>query len=484
MLAFGVVGLAMGMLAVWWLERDVAAPQPRLMAAASRERVTVALPAVSPDGEQAFVLAGRKRTGPWATSPRLEGTYRAVALRGAETYVFFAPEDGYSIYRDGARVRSEAWPFKWEPRAACGWEDGMWAVGVADGKLCSAVQKGATWTQDEAKLPIAGAAVGFGAYAHAGKRYAWLETGDSSPTPRRMVLYQYDGKTWARVADAELPRGTKKAAIMQVGTEVWRVGLREDEVLTATCTSEAARASTPMQVEGVNDFALIVADSKPTLVVIQDGAVRMAELRRTPGMRWEVVYPRSAGSEVMQWVSSLSTALMFIAFLAVGARLFMRPGQETGLGPDAGLVAANMVRRIVAIGIDYSICGLATGGILVSIYGNDMPSEQGLVAAMFLAIQAYRLVGLAGQEYFMGQTIGKRLMRLRVVQTDGGRLTLANALIRNLVRVIDEDFLFVGLPLMLWSPRRQRLGDMAAHTIVVPDSRDAEQDAAMDDSTG
>lgn len=68
-----------------------------------------------------------------------------------------------------------------------------------------------------------------------------------------------------------------------------------------------------------------------------------------------------------------------------------------------------------------------------------------------------------------GQTLGKRVLRLRVVDVQGLRLQFSQVAIRNLLRAIDNLPLFymVGGISCLISRRSQRLGDLAANTIVV-----------------
>ncbi len=67
-----------------------------------------------------------------------------------------------------------------------------------------------------------------------------------------------------------------------------------------------------------------------------------------------------------------------------------------------------------------------------------------------------------------GQTIGKRMLGIRVVMEGGFPLTLEAAAIRNLVRVVDLQLGgMVGGFSMLLSSRSQRLGDLAASTVVV-----------------
>jgi uncharacterized RDD family membrane protein YckC len=75
-----------------------------------------------------------------------------------------------------------------------------------------------------------------------------------------------------------------------------------------------------------------------------------------------------------------------------------------------------------------------------------------------------------GSELFLrGQTIGKRLLRIRVIKASGFQLDAASILIRNIFRVVDH------LPPMWIFPvvsrHSQRAGDMVAGTLVVCDSQ-------------
>ena len=70
-----------------------------------------------------------------------------------------------------------------------------------------------------------------------------------------------------------------------------------------------------------------------------------------------------------------------------------------------------------------------------------------------------------------GQSPGKRWAGLRVIRTDGTPVTLAESIIRNLVRLID--FLpigyGIGIVAMFLNDQARRLGDMAAGSLVVHD---------------
>src|SRR5262245_49030947 len=71
-----------------------------------------------------------------------------------------------------------------------------------------------------------------------------------------------------------------------------------------------------------------------------------------------------------------------------------------------------------------------------------------------------------------GQTPGKRITGLRVVREDGHAIGLYDAFARNLLRAADALPLFyaVGLATMSATTRLQRLGDLAAGTMVIHES--------------
>jgi membrane protease YdiL (CAAX protease family) len=94
--------------------------------------------------------------------------------------------------------------------------------------------------------------------------------------------------------------------------------------------------------------------------------------------------------------------------------------------------------------------------------------------AVLVAWFAYLVVA----EWRWGRTLGKRALRVVVVDESGGSLSWGRALLRNLLLVVDVVAGFVLIP---FSARRQRLGDRLAHTVVMVTNRGALPEAA---STG
>lgn len=96
----------------------------------------------------------------------------------------------------------------------------------------------------------------------------------------------------------------------------------------------------------------------------------------------------------------------------------------------------------------------------------------GDVFLAFLAITYFVIsigYGILFEWLWRGQTIGKRLLKLRVVDEQGLRLQFSQIAIRNLLRFVDALPLFylVGGVACLVSKHAQRLGDYAANTVVI-----------------
>lgn len=95
---------------------------------------------------------------------------------------------------------------------------------------------------------------------------------------------------------------------------------------------------------------------------------------------------------------------------------------------------------------------------------------EGLSALVWAAL-ALSYYGVA--EALTGQTIGKRLLGVRVARLDGSEASAGAIAVRTLLRLIDGIFFYlVGLVAVLATgERRQRLGDLAAGTTVVAADR-------------
>ncbi|AFY62256.1 RDD family protein [Synechococcus sp. PCC 6312] len=72
---------------------------------------------------------------------------------------------------------------------------------------------------------------------------------------------------------------------------------------------------------------------------------------------------------------------------------------------------------------------------------------------------------------WQGQTPGKRLAEIRVVQDNGKPISLREAALRSFLQTIDIPFFGIGVFLVALTPAEKRLGDMVAGTLVIQDEQ-------------
>jgi uncharacterized RDD family membrane protein YckC len=112
---------------------------------------------------------------------------------------------------------------------------------------------------------------------------------------------------------------------------------------------------------------------------------------------------------------------------------------------------------------------LILAGALVSLL-LTLGSPSGVGPMLAIAFALTWGYGAFCEGIFNGQTVGKRAAGIRVMTTEGVPITGTQAVIRNLIGAVDGPLPFLylpGLTSMLLTSRFQRLGDLAAGTMVV-----------------
>src|SRR6267143_450453 len=154
--------------------------------------------------------------------------------------------------------------------------------------------------------------------------------------------------------------------------------------------------------------------------------------------------------------------------------------------PDSELVVSTPER----VSFEYQVAGLGTRaiaqildlliltGVLVGVYFAAIAIGQvgsSTVAYLVAVIGSFVIVFgyfWTCEAFWSGQTVGKKVFRLRAVGDRGEPMTFVQAGIRNVVRIVD--FLpyayGVGVVVLFINGKGKRLGDLAAGTIVVKDS--------------
>jgi len=152
---------------------------------------------------------------------------------------------------------------------------------------------------------------------------------------------------------------------------------------------------------------------------------------------------------------------------------------RTPEGIEFSLPLAGPVSRMLALLIDIAAIG-TVGSVLrqalapLNVFGEDFAQALGTVLffAIFVAYAALT------EWFWRGQTLGKRLLNLRVVDARGLRLEPSQVIVRSLMRFVDglPALYLVGGVACVLSRHRQRLGDLAAGTVVVRTPKPARPD--------
>jgi uncharacterized RDD family membrane protein YckC len=149
-------------------------------------------------------------------------------------------------------------------------------------------------------------------------------------------------------------------------------------------------------------------------------------------------------------------------------------GSETFVTPEAVPVildVAGIGSRTIATLVDSLIqfaVFLAIAWIASAADIGDTAAGVVSLVAFFVVVWGY-FIALEG--LWSGRTPGKAAAKIRVVRADGRPVTWSQVTVRNLVRIIDflPVYYLVGGLFVVLTRRSQRVGDLAAGTVVVRD---------------
>jgi uncharacterized RDD family membrane protein YckC len=144
---------------------------------------------------------------------------------------------------------------------------------------------------------------------------------------------------------------------------------------------------------------------------------------------------------------------------------------------------AGIGSRFIALLVDYLIWGAGLVVLIIiaiitlpAMHAFNVKSAQWAEAIVIFILFLFNWGYFTLFEAFWnGRTPGKRVARIRVIQRSGRSIGLLESMARNLVRYVDQlpFFYAVGVITMFVTSQHQRLGDLAAGTLVVRD-RDPE----------
>lgn len=167
----------------------------------------------------------------------------------------------------------------------------------------------------------------------------------------------------------------------------------------------------------------------------------------------------------------LSIAIIFLPFFSLyfgaalaGLGLVLFLVRRFGAASDPAAASLTLPLGLLAAGV-----GLGLGGLAIQLISPAIGFA--LVFILYFLVDWGYAIVLEG--LWSGQTVGKRLFGLRVIQESGVRVGWLQAFLRNLARPVDRlpIFYLVGGLSALFTPSQQRLGDLLAGTVVVRERR-------------
>ena len=127
--------------------------------------------------------------------------------------------------------------------------------------------------------------------------------------------------------------------------------------------------------------------------------------------------------------------------------------------PNLGTERDILEKRAMAFVVDLLILGVVLG--LATNVAFMVAVPLGFLSMALSVVVAFAYFSYLEAAY--GQTLGKTAMGIVVISEDDDPISSRASLIRTLLRPVDT----IGLLAMFLTDRRQRLGDLAADTIVV-----------------
>jgi uncharacterized RDD family membrane protein YckC len=138
---------------------------------------------------------------------------------------------------------------------------------------------------------------------------------------------------------------------------------------------------------------------------------------------------------------------------------------------------AGLGSRFVALLVDYIIWLIALITLIVIVsyvdpslsHFSELGEKWATAIVIFLLFLWYWGYFTLFEAFWNGRTPGKRIVKIRVIQRSGRGIGLFEAMTRNLLRIVDQfPFIYViGVISILVTRQHQRLGDLAAGTLVV-----------------
>lgn len=441
------------------------------------------------DPERSALIQLDADAKPTAGALSLPDPATAILAEDRDATVFFGSHA--TQFADGKISRSLDLQQKWDVLAAVADPAGPWVFGWIEDHVVARRRGKDGWGEEMVVLKTnAVERLVASREGSAGPIVAWREANTG-----KIHSARFDGAAFAAGPDFDIGAAEHWDAVATGGRLLLIVYNRDDRsfryvTLRLECCPGCPSPIAMKKVALTEPVLLVGRKVTGLSALVAAGRLRFFITRMstlmTATLPLEKLEPESSGSKLTSIVAQapwrhvagafVPTLLAFCSFAMIflGTTLFRIRSRIARGEPEPGPRSSDFFLRVMAYVLDaillgpfiYFIIELASIGV-----DDGLPEPENPRFFLVVSIaMAARFVYYVLMEWRFGWTVGKSILGMKVTEADGSRLTFKGALLRNLVRPIDTDLLpILGAGFILGTRRRQRLGDLAARTVVVED---------------
>lgn len=151
------------------------------------------------------------------------------------------------------------------------------------------------------------------------------------------------------------------------------------------------------------------------------------------------------------------------------AKFCQNCGAELDFKPELASLGNRVAAFLLDLLVTYAICFGVAIGLIIVLGGLQFDETISDFTYLINVIIFFGYFILLEGRLGGGQTIGKRVIHIKVVKEENvDVMGYTQSFVRNILRIIDGLFCYiVGIILIDSSDKNQRLGDRAAHTLVI-----------------
>lgn len=291
----------------------------------------------------------------------------------------------------------------------------------------------------------------------------------------KIRIIRLAGDVWQEIGSASAPTSPAVFKLLNMNPPaLWIAGADTDRLELPTSAQATVVPLKPTHVP-ISDRAAVYAIHAVREIGAVEGKIteqqyNPSENLKPAGEATTVAIPAQPAPQIVTGLFRLAVTIAVIFAIFSSSR----KRRDVSDDESESLALATMSRRLAAGLID------ALPFIVPCIYvyrelsklGSASTAPPQLVIAgiyWFMAAMAVYVLHTSILETITTRSIGKFVMGLRVVRTDGGTPDASALIIRNVLRIIDLGLACVPLVFVMVSPLRQRIGDVAAGTVVIRD---------------